>query len=157
MVRGLHPWWNHDKTTPISREISCSSTQIITDLIGSPDDTIFGFLQSDNAHARRNVKQLPQYQRQRFSVRFPNMSPGAVDLLERMHVFFIRTDALQLMRLWATNTWHLSMILMWNLFALDLLISNLRNRLSLNNTPIEIFQLPFHCNSPTRKNGNEEN
>lgn len=80
-------------------EISCSSTQIITDLIGSPDDTIFGFLQSDNAHARRNVKQLPQYQRQRFSVRFPNMSPGAVDLLERMHVFFIQTDALQLMRL----------------------------------------------------------
>ncbi|KAF7844568.1 mitogen-activated protein kinase-like protein MMK2-like [Senna tora] len=54
-------------------------------LIGSPDDTSLGFLRSDNA--RRYVRQLPQYPRQQFSARFPNMSPGAVDLLEKMLVF----------------------------------------------------------------------
>ncbi|MBA0605169.1 hypothetical protein Godav_017773 [Gossypium davidsonii] len=54
-------------------------------LIGSPDDSSLGFLRSDNA--RRYVRQLPQYPRQNFSVRFPNTSPGAVDLLERMLVF----------------------------------------------------------------------
>ena len=54
-------------------------------LVGSPDDTSLGFLRSDNA--RRYVRQLPQYPRQQFAARFPNMSPGAVDLLERMLVF----------------------------------------------------------------------
>ena len=54
-------------------------------LVGSPDDTSLGFLRSDNA--RRYVKQLPQYSKQKFSVKFPNMSPGAVDLLEKMVVF----------------------------------------------------------------------
>ncbi|CAL5397780.1 unnamed protein product [Camellia sinensis] len=54
-------------------------------LIGSPDDASLGFLRSDNA--RRYVRQLPQYPRQQFSARFPNMSPGAADLLEKMLVF----------------------------------------------------------------------
>lgn len=54
-------------------------------LIGSPDDASLGFLRSDNA--RRYVRQLPQYPRQQFSARFPNNSPGAVDLLEKMLVF----------------------------------------------------------------------
>lgn len=54
-------------------------------LIGSPDDTSLGFLRSDNA--RRYVRQLPQYPRQQFAARFPNMSAGAVDLLEKMLVF----------------------------------------------------------------------
>ncbi|MFQ6619918.1 hypothetical protein Gotur_001117, partial [Gossypium turneri] len=51
----------------------------------SPDDSSLGFLRSDNA--RRYVRQLPQYPRQNFAVRFPNTSPGAVDLLERMLIF----------------------------------------------------------------------
>ncbi|KAK7274333.1 hypothetical protein RIF29_15417 [Crotalaria pallida] len=59
--------------------------RLITELIGSPDDTSLGFLRSDNA--RRYVRQLPQYQKQNFSARFPNMSPGAVDLLEKMLIF----------------------------------------------------------------------
>eukprot|EP00262_Sarcandra_glabra_P008734 TRINITY_DN2241_c0_g1_i3.p1 TRINITY_DN2241_c0_g1~~TRINITY_DN2241_c0_g1_i3.p1 ORF type:complete len:376 (+),score=52.95 TRINITY_DN2241_c0_g1_i3:199-1326(+) len=59
--------------------------RLITELVGSPDDSSLGFLRSDNA--RRYVRQLPQYPKQQFSVRFPNMSPGAVDLLERMLVF----------------------------------------------------------------------
>nr|GMD36439.1 mitogen-activated protein kinase homolog MMK2 [Ipomoea batatas] len=59
--------------------------RLITELIGSPDDASLGFLRSDNA--RRYVRQLPQYPRQQFSARFPNSSPGAVDLLERMLVF----------------------------------------------------------------------
>ncbi|KAF7137624.1 hypothetical protein RHSIM_Rhsim07G0011800 [Rhododendron simsii] len=59
--------------------------RLITELIGSPDDASLGFLRSDNA--RRYVRQLPQYPRQQFSTRFPNMSPGALDLLEKMLVF----------------------------------------------------------------------
>ncbi|KAF4392912.1 hypothetical protein G4B88_011907 [Cannabis sativa] len=54
-------------------------------LIGSPDDTSLGFLRSDNA--RRYVRQLPQYPKQQFSLKFPNMSAGAVDLLEKMLIF----------------------------------------------------------------------
>ncbi|KAI3441769.1 uncharacterized protein J3R85_001801 [Psidium guajava] len=59
--------------------------RLITELIGSPDDSSLGFLRSDNA--RRYVRQLPQYPRQQFASRFQSMSPGAVDLLERMLVF----------------------------------------------------------------------
>ncbi|CAN1300579.1 Mitogen-activated protein kinase 5 [Linum perenne] len=51
----------------------------------SPDDASLGFLRSDNA--RRYVRQLPQFRKQNFSTRFPSMSPGAVDLLEKMLVF----------------------------------------------------------------------
>ncbi|MBA0605173.1 hypothetical protein Godav_017775 [Gossypium davidsonii] len=54
-------------------------------LIGSPNDSSREFLRSDKS--RRYVRQLPQYPRQNFSVRFPNMSPGAVDLLEKMLIF----------------------------------------------------------------------
>ncbi|CAM8887100.1 unnamed protein product [Rhodiola kirilowii] len=59
--------------------------RLITELIGSPDDSSLGFLRSDNA--RRYVRQLPQYPRQNFAARFQNMSPGAVDLLDKMLVF----------------------------------------------------------------------
>nr|AEQ28763.1 mitogen-activated protein kinase 1 [Prunus salicina] len=59
--------------------------RLITELLGSPDDSSLGFLRSDNA--RRYVRQLPQYPKQSFSAGFPNMSPGAVDLLEKMLVF----------------------------------------------------------------------
>lgn len=54
-------------------------------LLGSPDDTSLGFLRSDNA--RRYMKQFPQCRKQQFAARFPNMSPGALDLLEKMLVF----------------------------------------------------------------------
>ncbi|KAE9459564.1 hypothetical protein C3L33_08531, partial [Rhododendron williamsianum] len=59
--------------------------RLITELLGSPDETSLGFLRSDNA--RKYVKQLPRYPKQQFSARFPNMSPLAVDLLEKMLVF----------------------------------------------------------------------
>ncbi|MBA0820331.1 hypothetical protein Gohar_028094, partial [Gossypium harknessii] len=59
--------------------------RLITELIGSPNDSSRKFLRSDKS--RRYVRQLPQYPRQNFSVRFPNMSPGAVDLLEKMLIF----------------------------------------------------------------------
>uniref|UniRef100_A0A7N0V0B9 Mitogen-activated protein kinase n=1 Tax=Kalanchoe fedtschenkoi TaxID=63787 RepID=A0A7N0V0B9_KALFE len=59
--------------------------RLITELIGSPDDSSLGFLRSDNA--RRYVRQLPQYPRQNFATRFQNMSPGAIDLLDKMLVF----------------------------------------------------------------------
>ncbi|XP_061995668.1 mitogen-activated protein kinase homolog MMK2 [Rosa rugosa] len=59
--------------------------RLITELIGSPDDSSLGFLRSDNA--RRYVRQLPQYAKKDFSVGFPNMSAGAVDLLEKMLIF----------------------------------------------------------------------
>lgn len=57
----------------------------VEQLIGSPDDSSLGFLRSDNA--RRYVRQLPQYAKKDFSVGFPNMSAGAVDLLEKMLIF----------------------------------------------------------------------
>ncbi|CAL9072482.1 mitogen-activated protein kinase 2 [Musa acuminata AAA Group] len=59
--------------------------RLITELIGSPDDSSLGFLRSDNA--RRYVRSLPQYPRQNFCARFPTMSNGAIDLLEKMLVF----------------------------------------------------------------------
>ncbi|KAH7533201.1 hypothetical protein FEM48_Zijuj04G0105000 [Ziziphus jujuba var. spinosa] len=59
--------------------------RLITELIGSPDDASLGFLRSDNA--RRYVKQVPQCRKQQFAARFPNISSGAVDLLEKMLVF----------------------------------------------------------------------
>lgn len=58
---------------------------MIKKLVGSPDDTSLGFLRSDNA--RRYVRSLPQYPKQHFRARFPTMSSGAMDLLERMLVF----------------------------------------------------------------------
>ncbi|KAK2664138.1 hypothetical protein Ddye_002712 [Dipteronia dyeriana] len=59
--------------------------RLITELIGSPDEASLGFLRSDNA--RRYVRQLPQCRKQQFATRFPNMSRGAIDLLEKMLVF----------------------------------------------------------------------
>ncbi|KAG6522780.1 hypothetical protein ZIOFF_019935 [Zingiber officinale] len=54
-------------------------------ILGSPDDSSLGFLRGDNA--RRYVRQFPQYPKQDFHSRFPTMSSGAIDLLEKMLVF----------------------------------------------------------------------
>nr|KYP58641.1 Mitogen-activated protein kinase 4 [Cajanus cajan] len=59
--------------------------RLITELLGSPDDASLEFLRSDNA--RRYIRQLPQYRKQKFSARFPNMLPEALDLLEKMLIF----------------------------------------------------------------------
>ncbi|KAK1364310.1 Mitogen-activated protein kinase [Heracleum sosnowskyi] len=59
--------------------------RLITELIGSPDDASLGFLRSD--HGQRNLSQLPRCIKQPFSTIFPNTSPGAVDLLEKMLIF----------------------------------------------------------------------
>ncbi|KAF2566659.1 hypothetical protein F2Q68_00024021 [Brassica cretica] len=59
--------------------------RLITELVGSPDNSSLGFLRSDNA--RRYVRQLPRYPKQEFAARFPKMPPTAIDLLERMLVF----------------------------------------------------------------------
>ncbi|KAK6137366.1 hypothetical protein DH2020_028879 [Rehmannia glutinosa] len=59
--------------------------RLITELLGTPDETSLKFLRSDNA--RRYVKQLPLFPKQNFSVRFPSMSPLALDLLGKMLVF----------------------------------------------------------------------
>ncbi|KAK4852649.1 hypothetical protein QYF36_025832 [Acer negundo] len=58
---------------------------LITELLGSPDDSDLGFLRSDNA--RKYVKQLPHVPKQPFAVKFPNLSPVAIDLAEKMLVF----------------------------------------------------------------------
>ncbi|EEF32143.1 mitogen-activated protein kinase homolog NTF6 [Ricinus communis] len=58
---------------------------LITELLGSPDESDLGFLRSDNA--RRYVKQLPHVPKQPFSQKFPDVSPVALDLAERMLVF----------------------------------------------------------------------
>ncbi|KAL3499304.1 hypothetical protein ACH5RR_038397 [Cinchona calisaya] len=59
--------------------------KLITELLGSPEDASLSFLRSDNA--RKYVRQLPHYPKQQLTARFPNMSPLAVDLLEKMLVF----------------------------------------------------------------------
>uniref|UniRef100_A0A2N9H0C2 Mitogen-activated protein kinase n=1 Tax=Fagus sylvatica TaxID=28930 RepID=A0A2N9H0C2_FAGSY len=58
---------------------------LITELLGSPDDSDLGFLRSDNA--RKYVRQLPHFPKQPFTKKFPNVSPIAIDLAEKMLVF----------------------------------------------------------------------
>ncbi|KAL8498508.1 hypothetical protein ACS0TY_021731 [Phlomoides rotata] len=59
--------------------------KLITQLLGTPDETSLKFLRVENA--RRYVKQLPQFPKQHFPTRFPNVSPLALDLLGKMLVF----------------------------------------------------------------------
>ncbi|KAJ4970660.1 hypothetical protein NE237_003759 [Protea cynaroides] len=59
--------------------------RLITELLGSPEDSDLGFLRSDNA--RKYVKQLPRFLKQPFSKKFPNVSRSAIDLAEKMLVF----------------------------------------------------------------------
>ncbi|XP_022752805.1 mitogen-activated protein kinase homolog NTF6 [Durio zibethinus] len=58
---------------------------IITQLLGSPEDSDLGFLRSDNS--RKYVKQLPRFPKQSFAEKFPDVSPVAIDLAEKMLVF----------------------------------------------------------------------
>nr|AKP99752.1 mitogen-activated protein kinase 13 [Cucumis sativus] len=58
---------------------------LITELLGSPDDSDLGFLRSDNA--RKYVKQLPHFPKQPLIEKFPDLPPLAVDLAERMLLF----------------------------------------------------------------------
>ncbi|TYJ33469.1 hypothetical protein E1A91_A05G105600v1 [Gossypium mustelinum] len=58
---------------------------LITQLLGSPEDSDLGFLRSDNA--RKYVKQLPHFPKQPFAEKFPDVSPVAIDLAEKMLVF----------------------------------------------------------------------
>jgi len=59
--------------------------KLITEFIGSPDDSDLGFLRSDNT--RRYIRQLPQVPKQPFAQKFPNMDEDVVDLLGKMLVF----------------------------------------------------------------------
>ncbi|OIV99356.1 hypothetical protein TanjilG_17166 [Lupinus angustifolius] len=63
----------------------CSHHYLLIKLLGSPDDSDLGFLRSDNA--KKYVKQLPHVEKQLFAQRFPDMSPLAIDLAEKMLVF----------------------------------------------------------------------
>ncbi|XP_051134242.1 mitogen-activated protein kinase homolog NTF6 [Andrographis paniculata] len=58
---------------------------LINELLGSPDESDLRFLRSDNA--RRYVKQLPYIPKQPLSRKFPDASPGAIDLAMKMLVF----------------------------------------------------------------------
>lgn len=58
---------------------------LIIKLLGSPEEPDLGFLRSDNA--RKYVKQLPRVPKRPFSEHFPDLSPLALDLAERMLVF----------------------------------------------------------------------
>ncbi|KAL5711184.1 mitogen-activated protein kinase [Ranunculus cassubicifolius] len=59
--------------------------KIITELLGTPDESDLGFLRSDNA--RKYIERLPKFPQIPFSEKFPNVSPVALDLAERMLVF----------------------------------------------------------------------
>ncbi|KAF6172759.1 hypothetical protein GIB67_000817 [Kingdonia uniflora] len=54
-------------------------------LLGSPEESDLGFLGSENA--RKYVERLPYFPKQPFSEKFPNATPIAIDLVERMLVF----------------------------------------------------------------------
>ncbi|XP_073139550.1 mitogen-activated protein kinase homolog NTF6 isoform X1 [Henckelia pumila] len=54
-------------------------------LLGSPEDSDLGFLRSDNA--RKYVKQLPNVPKQPLSKKFPDISPVAINLVEKLLVF----------------------------------------------------------------------
>ncbi|KAI5073718.1 hypothetical protein GOP47_0011731 [Adiantum capillus-veneris] len=58
---------------------------LITQVIGSPNDGDLGFLRNDNA--RRYIRQLPRYDRQPLSQRYPHINAAAIDLIEKMLVF----------------------------------------------------------------------
>ncbi|GAU14624.1 hypothetical protein TSUD_96880 [Trifolium subterraneum] len=58
---------------------------LITEMLGSPNEEDLGFLRSDNA--KKYVKQLPHVDKQPFAQRFPDISPLAIDLAEKMLVF----------------------------------------------------------------------
>ncbi|EOY34255.1 Protein kinase domain - like 10 [Theobroma cacao] len=58
---------------------------LITELLGSPEDSDLGFLRSDNA--RKYVRQLPRFPKRPFAEKFPDVSPVAIDLAEKMLVF----------------------------------------------------------------------
>ncbi|KAJ4906408.1 Mitogen-activated protein kinase 12 [Raphanus sativus] len=60
--------------------------RLITELVGSPDNSSLGFFRSDKA--RRYVRKLPQYPKQQFAARFPKMPSSAIDLLEKMLIFY---------------------------------------------------------------------
>lgn len=57
----------------------------IKQLLGSPEDSDLGFLRSDNA--RKYVRQLPRFPKRPFAEKFPDVSPVAIDLAEKMLVF----------------------------------------------------------------------
>eukprot|EP00897_Mesotaenium_endlicherianum_P001094 jgi/Mesen1/10986/ME000097S10562 len=59
--------------------------RLITEVIGSPADSDLGFLRSENAW--RYIRGLPTRARQSLALKFPNMVPQAIDLMERMLVF----------------------------------------------------------------------
>ncbi|MCO5592525.1 hypothetical protein L7F22_046528, partial [Adiantum nelumboides] len=58
---------------------------LITQVIGSPDDGDLGFLRNDNA--RRYIRQLPRYDRQPLAQKYPHINAAAIDLIEKMLVF----------------------------------------------------------------------
>ncbi|CAK8539356.1 unnamed protein product [Lathyrus sativus] len=59
--------------------------RLITELIGSPDESSLGFLRSENA--KRYLRQLPQFGKQNLSAKIPLMSAEPLDLLEKMLIF----------------------------------------------------------------------
>ncbi|KAL0390158.1 UNVERIFIED_CONTAM: Mitogen-activated protein kinaseNTF6 [Sesamum calycinum] len=70
--------------------VGCILMEIIKEslffqLLGSPEDSDLGFLRSENA--RRYVKQLPHVPKRPLSQKFPDVSPVAIDLAEKMLVF----------------------------------------------------------------------
>ncbi|XP_047337750.1 mitogen-activated protein kinase homolog NTF6-like [Impatiens glandulifera] len=58
---------------------------LIIQLLGSPEEEDLGFLRSENA--KKYVKQLPKFPKWTFAEKFPDLSPEAMDLVDKMLVF----------------------------------------------------------------------
>lgn len=58
---------------------------LITELLGSPEDSDLGFLRSDNA--KKYIKQLHHAPKKSFAEKFPDASTVAIDLAQKLLVF----------------------------------------------------------------------
>lgn len=58
--------------------------RLLMELIGTPSEADLGFL---NENAKRCIRQLPPYNRQSLTEKFPHVHPAAIDLVEKMLTF----------------------------------------------------------------------
>jgi mitogen-activated protein kinase 1/3 len=57
----------------------------IVQMIGLPNDSDLAFVKNENA--RRYLRQLPKYEKKPLQERYPNLSPLALDLVDKMLTF----------------------------------------------------------------------
>ncbi|XP_010457998.1 PREDICTED: mitogen-activated protein kinase 13-like [Camelina sativa] len=111
--------------------------KLITEFLGSPDDSDLDFLRSDNA--RKYVKQLPHVQKQSFREKFPDISPVALDLAEKMLVFDPSKRITRWKKHRSSRIWQVSMRSTKNQRVLLLSVSTSRSQPWMNKTSRSLY------------------